>query len=120
MNPKKIKEILASHADQLAQGQSKSEYDYDLSTEDDEELSSLLGVAERVQSALKPVTPTRNFETNLKRQLLTTAHIRQAEGYKPPNPERDLLILMAVLGFVLSLAGVLLTLKLRSEGIQIN
>ena len=119
MNPKKLKEILASHADQLAQGQSKTEYDYDLSTEDDE-LSSLLGVAERVQSALKPVTPTRNFETKLKRQLLTTAHIRQAEGYKPPNPERDLLILMAILGFVLSLAGVLLTLKLRSPGIQIS
>jgi hypothetical protein len=117
MNRKKLKEILASHADQLVQSRSGAEPPYELPAEDDAELSSLLGVAERIKSTLTPVSPTRRFETDLKRQLLTTAHLRQAEGYKPPNPERDLLILMAIIGFFLSLAGVLLALKLRSQGI---
>ena len=89
----------------------------ELPTEADPELSSLLGVAERVKSTLTPVAPTRSFETSLKRQLLTTAHLRHAQGYRPPNPERDLLILMAIVGFFLSLAGVLLALRLRSQGI---
>ena len=118
MNPKKLKEILASHADQLIQrGHPTPKPDYELSAEEKAELNSLLSVAERVKSTLKPVTPTRSFETNLKRQLLTTAHLRQVEGYHPPNPERDLLILMGIIGFVLSLAAVLLALKLRSQGI---
>jgi hypothetical protein len=117
MNRKKLKEILASHADQIIQSRADVEPPYELPTEVDPELSSLLGVAERIKSTLRPVTPTRRFETDLKRQLLTTAHLRQAEGYKPPNPERDLLILMAIIGFFLSLAGVLLALKLRSQGI---
>lgn len=117
MNRKKLKEILASHADQLVQSRSGAEPPYELPTEADAELNSLLGVAERIRSTLTPVTLTRRFETDLKRQLLTTAHLRQAEGYKPPNPKRDLLILMAIIGFFLSLAGVLLALKLRSQGI---
>lgn len=118
MNRKKLKEILASHADQLIQqSRAGTESPYEVPTEDDAELSSLLGVAERIKSTLTPVTPARRFETDLKRQLLTTAHLRQIEGYRPPNPERDLLVLMAIVGFFLSLAGVLLALKLRSQGI---
>ena len=75
----------------------------------DPQAAQQMDVAEQVKSTLRPVAPTRGFETTLKRQLMTTAHLRQAEGYSPPNPERDLLILMAVIGFVLSLAGVLPT-----------
>jgi hypothetical protein len=117
MNPRKFKEILASHAEGLLQGRLGPESPYDLSTEDEAELNSLISVAEQVKSTLRPVAPSRGFESTLKRQLLTTAHLRQAEGYSPPNPERDLLILMAIVGFVLSLAGVLLALRLRSQGI---
>ena len=116
MNRKKLKEILASHADQLIQSRAEAEPPYG-PTEADTELSSLLGVAERIKSALTPVTPTPSFETDLKRQLLTMAHLHQVEGYKPPNPARDLLVLMAIIGFFLSLAGVLLALKLRGQGI---
>jgi hypothetical protein len=117
MNPKQLKEILAAHADQLVGNQPKPEEHGALSTEDEEELGSLLGVAEQVKSTLKPVTPTGKFETDLKRQLLTTAHLRQVEGYTAPNPERDLLILIAVVGFVVSLASVLVALKFRSQAI---
>jgi hypothetical protein len=117
MNPKKLKEILASHAEELLQGKPGPENPHNLSTEDEAELNSLMDVAAQVKSTLRPVAPTRGFETTLKRQLMTTAHLRQAEGYSPPNPERDILILMAVIGFVLSLAGLLLALRLRSQGI---
>lgn len=116
MNPKKLKEILASHAEGLLQARPGPESAYDLSSEDEVELNSLLSVAEQIKSTLRPVAPSSGFESTLKRQLMTTAHLRQAEGYSPPNPERDLLILMAIVGFVLTLAGVLLALKLRSEG----
>ncbi len=118
MDKKLLKEILATHADQLATGQVEDEAHFELSPEDKEELDSLLDVAKRVKSTLKPITPAENFEQKLKRRLLTAAHLRQAEGYVPPNPGRDLLILAATVGFVLSLAGVLLALKLRWQARQ--
>ncbi|MEW5957801.1 MAG: hypothetical protein AB1801_08775 [Chloroflexota bacterium] len=114
MNPKQLKEILAIHADEMLQGHSPSEEEaFDFSPEDEAELVALFGVAERVSSTLKPVAPGRNFENQLKRELLTTAHLRQAEGYTLPNPERDLLILTSVAGLLLALAGLLITLKIR-------
>jgi hypothetical protein len=119
MNRKLLKEILAIHADQLAQDRQVNTEDYpELSSEDKQELAPLLDVAERVKSTLKPVNPPRKFETNLKKELLTTAHLHRVEGYIPPNPERDLLILVAIVGFFISLAGVLLALRLRKQGVQ--
>ncbi len=117
MDKKLLKEILAAHADQLATGQFEDEDYIELSPEDKQELESLLYVAERVKSTLRPITPGQNFEEKLKSHLLTTAHQHQAEGYVPPNPDRDLLILVATIGFVLSLAGVLLALKLHRQAI---
>ncbi len=115
MNPKQLKEILATHAEEMLRGQAHpAEEAIDLSAEDEAELASLLGVAERVSSTLKPVIPGRNFEDQLKRELLTTAHLHQAEGYRPPNPERDLLILTAVVSLLLSLAGLLIVFKIRN------
>ena len=52
MNPKKLKEILASRAEELLQGRANLENEHDLAVGDEEELNSLLGVAERVQSTL--------------------------------------------------------------------
>jgi hypothetical protein len=119
MNRKLLKEILAIHADQLTQNRQVKTEDYpELSPEDKQELAPLLDVAERVKSTLKPVNPPRKFETNLKKELLTTAHLHQAEGYTSPNPERDLLILVATVGFFISLAAVLLALRLRRQGVQ--
>lgn len=117
MNPKKLKEILATHADHLVQNRSDPQDFPELSLQGEEELSSLIDVATRVKHALQPVTPTNQFESNLKRQLLTTAHLRQVEGYTAPNPERDLLVLLAIVGFIVSLTGVLLALRLRSQTI---
>jgi hypothetical protein len=113
MNPKRLKEILAAHADQLIEGQAKDQTYSEIPVEDEEELITLLHLAEQVKSALKPVHPPNKFENRLKRELLTTAHLRQAEGYTAPNPERDLLILMAIVGFISSLAAVLVALKIR-------
>jgi hypothetical protein len=114
MNPKRLKEILATHAEELLGSQvDQKEIAADLSDEDMAELASLLGVAEQINTTLKPVTPGRGFEDQLKRELLTTAHLHQAEGFRPPNPERDLLILTAVVGILLSLAGLLIVLRIK-------
>jgi hypothetical protein len=114
MNPKRLKEVLAAHTDRMLRGQSEPDQVDELaSDEDGDELAALLGVAERVKSALKPVAPAGKFENQLKRELLTAAHLRRAEGYVAPNPERDLLVLMGIVGFIISLASVLITLKIQ-------
>jgi hypothetical protein len=118
MKRKLLKEILAQHADKLVIGQTKGETGHELAPEEERELASLLDVAERVKSTLRPIAPDEKFEEELKRHLLTTAHLRRAEGYTPPNPSRDLLILVAVMGFILSLAGVLIALRVRRHGAQ--
>ena len=115
MDKKMLKEILAAHADQLLKGKARGKDYLDLLPESDEELARLLAVAERVQSTLKPVTPANHFEEELKRELLTTAHIRKVEGYKPPNPSRDLFFVLATIGFIISLAAVLIAMRHRSQ-----
>jgi hypothetical protein len=118
MDSRQLKDILATHADQLLQGRRRRlrTKDYrDLSPADQNELNSLLNVAERVKSTLKPVHPPRRFESNLKKELLTTANQHQATGYVAPDPSRDLLILTGIfLGFMFALAGLLLALRLRN------
>jgi hypothetical protein len=106
MNPKVMKEILSTHADQLVHGEHPQAEDYEgLSAKDQNEISPLLNVAEKIGSAVRPVKPPQRFEVDLKKELLTTAYLRQAEGYRPPNPERELLIVGLVIGFVISLVG---------------
>ncbi|MBI1877911.1 MAG: hypothetical protein HYR94_06750 [Chloroflexi bacterium] len=114
MDKKLLKEILAAHADRLVKGEADGDEDLDLLT-DAEELAPLLDVAKQVRSTLQPVTPAPMFETELKRQLLTTAYLRRIEGYQPPNPSRDLLILAAILGFFISIIGMVLARRLRSQ-----
>ena len=120
MNRKLLKDILSTHADQLVQGQHPKTEDYaedfgNLSVEDKDELAPLFDVAEQIRSTLRPINPPQKFESNLKKELLTTAHLRQAEGYTPPHPSRDLLILAAIFGFIISLAGVLIALRIRRQ-----
>ena len=106
MNPKSMKEILSTHADQLVQGEHPHAQDFEgLSAKDQNEISPLLDVAEQIESTVRPVKPPRRFESDLKKELLTTAYLRQAEGYRPPNPERELLILGLAIGFIVSLVG---------------
>ncbi len=113
MNKKLLKDILAAHADRLVKGEASNDDDLDLT--DTKELAALLDMAAQVKSTLQPVMPARDFESELKRELLTTAHLRRIEGYRPPNPARDLLILAAILGFFISLIGMLLARRLRSQ-----
>lgn len=115
MNRKLLKEILAAHADQLVTGETNNQEYIEHLHHPEEELVPLFDVAERVRSTLQPVKPTHDFELELKRELLTTAHMRQIQGYTPPNPSRDLLVLAAMIGFVVSLLGVMLAMRLRSS-----
>ncbi len=122
MNRKILKDILSTHADQLVQGKRPKTEGFgedfgDLSAKDKDELGPLFDVAEQIQSTLKPVSPPRKFESTLKKELLTTAHLRQTEGYKPPNPERDLLVLAAIFGFIISLAGALAAWRIYRQRI---
>jgi len=115
MDKRMLKEILAAHADQLVKGKATGKDYLQLLPEQDDELAPLLDVAERVQSTLKPITPTNKFEQTLKQELVNTAHKRQLEGYTPPNPTRDLFMLMATLAFFVSLAVVLLVVRHRHQ-----
>jgi len=114
VNKKLLKEILAAHADQLVKGKATGKDYLNLLPEQDEDLGPLLDVAEQVQSTLRPITPTNKFERDLKKELLSIAQQRQVEGYKPPNPSRDLFILMATAAFIVSLTTVLIALRRRS------
>jgi hypothetical protein len=113
MDKRMLKEILAAHADQLVKGKATGKDYLDLLPGQDEELAPLLDVAERVQSTLKPVTPANRFEQSLKQDLLSTAQLRQQAGYTPPNPTRDLFILVATTAFFVSLAVVIIAIRRR-------
>jgi len=115
MDKRMLKEILAAHADQLVKGKATGKDYLDLLPEEDDELGSLLDVAEQIQSTLKPIAPANSFEQQLKQELLTTAQQRQAQGYTPPNPSRDLFILIATFSFVLALTAVLVAIRYRKQ-----
>ncbi|GAB4422657.1 MAG: hypothetical protein Kow0031_00660 [Anaerolineae bacterium] len=114
MDRRTLKDILAAHADQLLGDPCSSDVSR-LLQEPDDELAPLLSVAERVQSTLKPISPTHEFEQELKRQLLTTAHLRQVQGYEPPRPFRDLFVFLAAIAFFLSLAGFFVASQGRAQ-----
>ena len=116
MDKKILREILAAHADQLVQGKATSKDYLSLLPETDDDLAPLLNVAEWVQSTLRPITPPNKFENDLKQELLATAQQRQIDGYTPPHPYRDLMILIAMVGFIVSLTAVILSLRHRGTG----
>ncbi len=116
MNRKQLKEILLIHADRLVEGQHPQATDYvELSEKDQEEISPLFDVAEQIESTIRPVKTPRRFESDLKKELLTTAHLRQAQGYTPPDPERELLIITTIIGFLIGLAGVLIARRISRQ-----
>jgi hypothetical protein len=117
MDKKMLREILAAHADQLVKGKATSKDYLELLPEQDEELAPLLDVAEQVQSTLRRISPANKFERDLKKELLTTAQQRQAEGYSTPNASREVMLLIATISFFLSLTGVLIAIRRRSQPI---
>ena len=120
MDKRMLREILAAHADQIVKGKATGKDYLELLPGQDEELAPLLNVAEQVQSTLRPITPANHFERNLKQDLLATAQYRQTTGYRPPNPARELFIVLATLAFILSLTAVLVTLKRRGGAVGVR
>ncbi|MEM7347351.1 MAG: hypothetical protein AAF485_24190 [Chloroflexota bacterium] len=116
MNKRKLlKDFLATHADELIQGNKRDHDISELPVDDQKNLNTLFDVAARVESALQPAPSRQKFESALKQELLATAHLRQAQGYIPPNPSRDLFILVAIIGFIVALGGILVALRFRSH-----
>lgn len=109
MNPKRLKDILAD------QEQIAASDHLELSPEDREALASLLDVANRVQSTVRPVSPPKQFEEELKQELLSIAQSRRTAGYTPPNPARDLLILLSLIGLIVAALGLLLSRRLLTN-----
>lgn len=118
-NKKPLKDILSEHADKLVESADQQPGPATGASAEENveaveaELSSLFDVAERVQSTLRPIAPSRDFEDELKRELLTTAHLWKAEGYVPPNPERDLQIIATVVGLLAVVAAIKVMWRLR-------
>ena len=115
MDRRTLKEILAAHADQMLNGEANNNDFLGQLSEPADELAPLFDVARRVQSTLKPISPTHEFEEELKRQLLTTAHLRKVQGYEPPHPFRDLFMFLAAIAFVLSLASLFIASQSRAQ-----
>lgn len=110
MNPKRLKDILAAHADQLVNKPADLQNFEELSPEEVQEVADLLSTAELVQSTLKPV-PTSGFETRLRDDLIAAAQSYHESGYVPPNPARDLMIILTTLGFVITMLVALILLR---------
>jgi hypothetical protein len=105
MDKKVLREILSAHAERLSSGGSKSS-DYTALFPCEEELGSLLGVAEQVKETLTPVNPEAGFLTALERDLLETAG-RQAPARTFWRQYAWLIVLaVAILGSAVSLAGI--------------
>ncbi|GEM_PF-4089461 len=74
-----------------------------------EELVSLFNLAKKIRFTLSPVSPMGNFQAKLKQDLLTKARLRHAEQEQVAS--HDLLIFTALLGFLVSLAGLFVAKK---------
>jgi hypothetical protein len=73
-----IAEVLSAHADQILKAE-KTGQDYAIMFPNQEELPSLLCLADHVHAALQPVNPPQSFKDQLQRDLLAAAHLKQAE-----------------------------------------
>ena len=115
-----IVEVLAAHADQLLSNQGDGEDYLNLFPAYRAELAPLLRVAERVKTALVPVTASPSFEAALRRDLLTAAarHAHEHTEIKRKRSaflrRREVLIGAAV-GSALSVLGILAALLLRQR-----
>ena len=112
MGADEMKDILASHAEELVARGTTSPALTELP--DPPEAQALMEVAERAKHALQPVPPTPVFRARLHDGLAMAAHQQQAHflsGAKRSEPPWGLLIGAAALG---SAAGVL-AVVLRSR-----
>ncbi|MDH7484806.1 MAG: hypothetical protein QHJ81_00860 [Anaerolineae bacterium] len=107
MDERMLTEILAAHADQLAQGKTRQAEYLALFPGSREELAPLLELAERLKDTLASVQPTQAFRQRLHQKLLTIARQRLAAALPRERPRwrQPWVIGAAALGSALSLAS---------------
>ena len=119
MSDNVVVEVLAAHADHLMGDGPESEDYLNLFPAYRAELTTLLGIAERVKATLVPVTPSPAFEAGLKQDLLEAAIQREEEKEEKKRVSflrrRGVLIGAAVVGSALSVAGIIAALLLRQR-----
>jgi hypothetical protein len=113
MDSRKVRELLASHADQLVGGEATPPSGM---TRHDR-VQGLLDLAEQLHGILVPVEPDTHFRRRLHGDLILEAQRRQAQ----PAPSlfqqhrKGILIGAAAIGSVASVAGVIIAFVLRNR-----
>jgi hypothetical protein len=76
-----IAEVLAAHADRLRDlpGKTFNRQNYADLFPNHKDLPILLTLADKVQAALPPVTPSASFKAQLRHDLMAAAHNKQAQ-----------------------------------------
>jgi hypothetical protein len=111
MDNREVRELLASHADQLVGAEAMPPPGM---TRHDR-VQGLLDLAEQLRGILVPVEPDANFRRRLHGDLILEAQSRQAQ----PEPSlfwqhrKGILIGAAAIGSVASVAGVVIAFVLR-------
>ena len=109
--PKVLEEILTAHADDLNQGADTTESLAAQYAALFPELPALLYLGKLLKKALVPVKPRASFVHQVKQQLLCNL---PAETVPTPSTDR-LMLVGALIGSAVSLAGVGLVLLLRAR-----
>ena len=114
--------VLTAHADYLVSIKTWDEDQMKRLPTHQVELEPLLGIAERLNEALKPVTPAPAFKTRLRQELLAEAE-RHAEERgivkRVPFLRRKEVVIgvAAAIGSVLSVAGIVVALLWRQRSV---
>ncbi len=114
--------VLTAHADYLVSIKTWDEDQMKRLPTHQVELEPLLGIAERLNEALKPVTPAAAFKTRLRQELLADAARRAEErGIVKQVPflrRKEVVIgVAAAVGSVLSVAGIVVALLWRQRSV---
>lgn len=114
MNRREVREILATHADQLTRPRGGPSRTFSRN----DQVGALLELAEQIQSLLLPVEPSANFRRGLHGELLLEAQRRQEEP--APNlfqqHRKGILIGAAAVGSAASVMGVVLAFLVHRHG----
>jgi len=103
MKDRIVADLLAAHADRLAEGRAGPVALPDASAEQLASVEMLMQLAERTQRTLAPVQPSPTFVHQLGRQLIvTTSASRKAVTWRARNA---ILVIAAALGSAVSVAS---------------
>ncbi len=115
-----IANVLTAHADYLVSLKTWDEDHMKRLPTHQVEVEPLLGIAERLNEALKPITPAPAFKARLRQELLASAASRAEErGIVKSIPflrRKEVVIgVAAAIGAVLSVAGIVVALLWRQR-----